>query len=123
MKLVLNSDTIDSREIECEILELEEYGSAIDDVSEDKLNMLRRVREEVEGYTYGWKYGVTLVHERHWVNYAKDYAYNKDYRNDRLLVENQWPINCIDWDEAAEQLKLHSCFVSIDGETYFYLLD
>jgi hypothetical protein len=117
MELVLNSDIIDSREIEEEIEELEDYGSAIDDDDENKLNMLRRVREEVQGYNSDWKYGVTLIHERYWASYAMDFAY------DQGLMENerQWPFNCINWDEAAKELQGDYTSVEIGGETYWYL--
>ena len=117
MELTLNSDIIDSREIETEIELLEDYGSAIDDVSEDKLNMLRRVREQVESYNSDWPYGVTLVHERYWVDYAQDMAHDLGY------MENprSWPFTCIDWEWAAKWFQMDYSSVEIDGETYWYL--
>lgn len=34
--------------------------------------------------------------------------------------KNAWPYNCIDWREAADQLKDDYSSVEFDGETYWY---
>lgn len=115
--LVLNSDAINSNDIETEIEELEDYGSAISDEDENKLNMLRRVREEVKSYNSDWRYGVTLIHKRHWIEYAQDLAADTGVIQENL----SWPLNCIDWEYAAKELAYDYSTVEIDNETYYFM--
>ena len=32
----------------------------------------------------------------------------------------KWPCNCIDWEQAAEELQVDYSTVEYDGETYYY---
>ena len=119
MSLVLNSDIIDSRDI---IEEIEDLESMLEDKScgEEDIEMLdelRRVEKEVEGYNSDWKYGVTLIHERYWQSYAMDLAYDTG----ALQTGQIWPLNCVDWEQAAKELAYDYSIVEIDGEDYYFL--
>ncbi len=36
-----------------------------------------------------------------------------------VLVTEQWPLNCIDWKQAANDLKYDYSLVTFDGEDYY----
>ncbi len=80
--------------------------------SEDciKLNELQAISEEI----YGWQDGVTLIHEDFFADYAKDFA------EAVFGLSDGWPYNFIDWDSAAEQLKIDYTNCEYQGETYYY---
>ncbi len=69
--------------------------------------------EEAEGYCE-WKDGATLIRDSYFKEYAQELAedtgaINKDAR---------WPTNCIDWEEAASELKQDYTEVDFDGVPY-----
>lgn len=68
--------------------------------------------EEWEG---AW-YPVTLLREDYFTEYAQELAGDCIQSFD----SSRWPFTCIDWDEAAEELKADYSSVDYDGVTYFY---
>lgn len=34
--------------------------------------------------------------------------------------DNQWPLYCIDWKHAAEELQMDYSEVEVDGKTYYF---
>jgi multidrug efflux pump subunit AcrA (membrane-fusion protein) len=62
-----------------------------------------------------WSYGVTLVHESAFEDHAKQEA------EDCGLLENcnKWPANCIDWEQAADELKADYTVIEWGDETYY----
>ncbi len=97
-------------------LALENLKSAQDaftDIEREELDILRAAEKEIDGYMHG----VTLIHDSYFKNYARDYARDvTGYTTD----DNAWPLNCIDWDAAAEQLQSDFTEIMINGETYYY---
>ena len=61
-------------------------------------------------------YPLTLVRDSYFRAYAQDLAYDCD------LVDQtaSWPMNCIDWDKAARELKYDYTSTEIYGITYWY---
>lgn len=62
-----------------------------------------------------WVHGATLIRDSYFTEYAQQSAVDIGAIN-----KNQsWPNNCIDWDEAADQLKQDYSCVEFDGVTYW----
>jgi hypothetical protein len=124
-------DTIDSRDIIERIRELEgdkeiaedpedpDPGYFTDDAAAE-LRKLKALAEEAEGYAEDWRYGATLIHDDHFTDYARNFFEETADRDTRKLVqEGAWPFNNLDWDAAAEDLKVDYTSVDFDGETYW----
>lgn len=113
-----NDDIIDSRDVierieELEALEADEE-TAIHEDEVEELARLRALAEQGEQYADDWKYGAVLVRSTYFVDYAKQYA--DDVISD--MRENSWPFNHIDWDEAADDLKIDYTEIDFDGVEY-----
>jgi len=80
---------------------------------QQELDMLESIENEIDGFMDG----VTLINETHFEDYAQEYA------ADVLGIDtrrNAWPLNCIDWAQAAVQLQSDFSQVEIEGETYYF---
>ena len=61
-------------------------------------------------------YGITLINDNCFEDYAEQTA------NDVCGEDfTKWPLNCIDWEEAAELLKNDYSSIEIGEDTYYYL--
>jgi hypothetical protein len=132
-------DTIDSREVIARIEELEESTAVTcalcdrpeddcactgedkftptepdeDDVAE--LKALQALASEAEGYAADWKYGETLIRDSYFREYAEQLAEDIG----AIEANAKWPNNCIDWDQAARELRMDYTSVEFDGVTYW----
>jgi hypothetical protein len=61
--------------------------------------------------TSGWNYGVTLVRDSYFVEYAKEFAGYDEVKS--------WPYNHIDWESAADELRNDFTDIEFDGVTYW----
>ena len=111
---------IDSRDVIARIDELEakieEAKDSEDECidEEEELKNLKELEEQAKS-SADWKYGETLIREDEFTNYAEEFA--KDIgatQND----SNDWPNRHIDWEAAAEELKMDYMEVEFDGEIY-----
>lgn len=115
-------DVIDSRDIIERIDELREQISElknekqnVDDL-EEELSTLEALAEEGESLS-DWEYGVTLIRDSYFKEYAQEFAEDCGYiQRDRAM---QWPYNCIDWDEAADELLMDYTELDFNGATYY----
>jgi hypothetical protein len=142
-RLISNSDTtIDSRDVDERIEELteerdnfgyEDEEAAEDDTNResveakaqawadenpddaDELKTLLALQIEGSDSTSEWSYGETLIHE----NYFEEYAQQTAEDIGAIDPNANWPLNCIDWKEAADQLKQDYSTIDFDGETYY----
>lgn len=84
----------------------------------DKYVALKSACEEMNTYNCdAERYGETLIAHRYFVEYTQDLASDLGYINDEQA--NTWPFNCIDWREAAEQLKPDYTEIDIEGWTFW----
>jgi hypothetical protein len=125
MKRPTNSDDIiDSRDVIEAIKEIQqELESLTFDADDDiergeltkELNSLTDLQEEGEQVSSEWPHGETLIRDSHFVEYAQQLA------EDIGAIEDfsHWPCDCIDWDKAADALKMDYSTVEFDGETYY----
>jgi hypothetical protein len=77
----------------------------------DSRDLIRRLNE-LDG---DWRHGEALILDSHFENYARELA------EDIGMVDksDQWPNRCIDWEQAAEELKQDYSSFEIDGYTYW----
>jgi len=114
-----DDDTIDSRDV---IARIEELASELRDEDclskEDgeELRTLRALAEEAEGYAADWHHGETLIRDSHFKDYAQELA---ESTGDVDFSKLTWPLTCIDWEQAARELKMDYTSVEFDGVTYW----
>lgn len=92
---------------------LEDYWGELDCLA-DVLDDLRGA-----GGDHQWQgawYPLTLIADTYFVRFAEELA------GDMGAVDpnGEWPLNCIDWERAANELQVDYTSVEIDGQTYWY---
>lgn len=130
----LSADVIYVRDIIARVLELraerdeynEEMGSpdawdSVPDGEPEELAMLEGILSELAGYGGdeefdGDWYPVQLIAESYFQEYAQDLA------EDCGMVDTnaRWPMDCIDWEQAAGGLQIDYSHILIHGSTYWY---
>ena len=130
----LSADVIDVRDIIARVLELrderdeynEKMGSpsawgGVPDGEPEELAMLEGILSELAGY--GWdvkfegdRYPAQLIADGYFQEYAQNLA------EDCGMVDTnaRWPMNCIDWEQAASGLQMDYSNILIHGSTYWY---
>jgi hypothetical protein len=114
------ADILDSRQIieRIEYLEsfVEDENSDPDDLdaARRELSILQRLAEEGR-YADDWQYGVTMIRDSYFENYAQETAEDCGMIN----REVRWPYTCIDWERAAQELQQDYSSVGFDGVTYW----
>lgn len=116
-KLIMpsNSDNvIDSRDVIARIDELEGDEDRDDDDNEE-LAALKALADKADGYASDWKDGATLIRDDYFETYAEELA-----RDCGMIPNNlAWPCTCIDWEQAADELKQDYTSVDFDGVDYW----
>lgn len=129
-----NADTLDSREIFARLEALESFladlpedqrttatydpesdvgGSREDEVAE--YEQLKALDDAGSSYADDWQYGETLIADSYFEDYAEQLA--KDLG---MIKEGAaWPSNCIDWEAAADQLKIDYTAIEFRGRTFW----
>lgn len=79
----------------------------------EELKNLLDLREQ---FGREWKDGVELILERDFEEYARQLAEDIG----AIDRNTSWPLNCIDWSRAADQLMEDYSSVDYNGETYYY---
>ena len=75
---------------------------------------LKSFVEEASGYG-DWDHGETFIADSHFEEYAEQLA--EDIGAVKRNAE--WPYTCIDWKQAAEELKADYTSYEINGSTYW----
>jgi hypothetical protein len=115
-------DVIDSREIEARIDELEALEDDETPLEEDdddghhareELEALREFRDDMA--TPDWPHGETLIRDDHFEDYARELA------EDIGAIDRDatWPNTCIDWEQAANDLRVDYTSADLNGTTYW----
>lgn len=119
--LDLAADIIDIRDIISRIEDLQEQFGDFTIEERDELEHLRSIMSDLAGYggDEQWNgdwYPLTLIRDSYFKTYAQELA------EDIGAVDRNasWPNNCIDWDQAARDLRVDYSSVEIDGATYLY---
>ena len=96
---------------------LNEATTALEDWQADnqeEFDALNQLKDEIGSE---WSYGVTLIDEDDFTEYAEDLAsdlYGEQVRN------ASWPFCHIDWEAAADSLRMDYSQVDYLGTTYLY---
>jgi hypothetical protein len=90
----------------------------VDNLTEEdkeELATLDTLQDQCEGYASDWKNGATLIRDSYFKEYTMHLAEDLGYIN----RYNDWPLNCIDWEKAAEELQVDYTEVDYDGVSYW----
>ena len=117
--LDLSADIIDVRDIIARVEELEE-GKHLTVPELEELDDLKAILSDLQGLggDEQWRgdwYPVTLIRESYFRDYAEELADDIG----AIPKDAQWPMNCIDWEQAARELRYDYSGVDIDGATYW----
>lgn len=124
--LDLSADIIDTcdiieriEQLETIVEEMSDTDSSGKDAFRTESQDLIALMEELKGYggDEQWRgnwYPSTLIRDSHFRDYAIDLAHDMGELNCK------WPYNCIDWDQAARELRLDYSSVDIGGVVYWY---
>lgn len=130
----LRADVIDVRNIIARVLELrderdeynEKMGSpdawdGVPDGEPEELAMLEGILSELAGYGgdekfEGDRYPAQLIADGYFQEYARDLA---EYCG-MVDTNARWPMNCIDWEQAANKWQYDYSSIEIRGFTYWY---
>jgi uncharacterized protein YlaI len=87
----------------------------LDTDDREELRTLLALQEDAEGYCDDWKYGASLIRDSYFREYAEELA------DDIGAIDRNatWPLNHIDWDAAADELKQDYTEVDYDGVSYW----
>lgn len=114
-----DEDIIDSRDVIARIEYLrdcqEERDEPLYPEEEAELTTLEALASEGESATPDWTYGATLIRDSYFITYASILAEDIGAFNKAA----GWPLNCIDWDKAAEELQVDYTPIDFDGVTYW----
>jgi hypothetical protein len=92
-------------------------GKTSDDLDEaiDELKPLADLAGEASDYAEDWDHGETMIRGTYFKEYAQQLA------DDIGAIDSSatWPMNCIDWDQAANELKQDYTEVDFNGISYF----
>ncbi len=80
-----------------------------------ELAALEALQDEAEGYSPGWQYGATLIRDSHFTTYAQELAEDIGAINPNFA----WPTCHIDWEAAADALKMDYTEVKFAGVAYW----
>jgi hypothetical protein len=85
-----------------------------DEENGDEYKALKDLIEEAEGYG-DFKHGEALIRDDYFTEYAEQLA------DDLGAIDRNasWPISCIDWEKAADELKADYSSFEFDGVTYW----
>ena len=94
---------------------IESARDAIEDFKEDEYDELLQLAKDGENYSSDWKYGATLIRDSYFREYAEDLA--RDCCD--MKSASEWPFRHIDWDAAADELKIDYSEIDFGGESYW----
>jgi hypothetical protein len=84
---------------------------------EEELRELLEFKAEVEAYSGdSFESGVTLIADSHFQDYAKEYAGDI---HGAEVTEAAWPFDNIDWEAAADDLRMDYSEVEWDGYSFW----
>jgi hypothetical protein len=116
-------DVIDSRDV---IARMEELASRwqdhanggdsepLDDDERAELDTLSALADEAS-FADDWQYGATLIRDSYFVEYAQELAVDIG----AIDSNARWPMTHIDWEAAADELKMDYTSVEFDDVTYW----
>ena len=105
-------NNLDSRDIIERIEELKAQDE-LDDEDQEELSKAEALIEELGDEAES---GIYLIHENNFEDYAREFAEDIG----AIDSDSTWPATCIDWERAADELRMDYSEIEYDGETYYY---
>jgi antirestriction protein len=106
---------IDTRELIDEVTALHTLEKTGVELTEEDLSRIQSIEDLLSEVGLEAPYGVTLIPEDDFVDYAEQLA------EDLGMVKDQsWPYCHIDWDAAADSLRMDYSSVEFDGVSYLF---
>lgn len=93
-------------ELECERDNLQDELAGLEEEASD----IFELRDDCNAYSRG----DTLINEDYWVDYVQQMAEDMDGVN-----TSNWPYNHIDWEEAAEALRVDYTTITWRGQNFY----
>lgn len=109
-----SDDIIDSRDVIARITELSDDDYERDEDEDYELDQLQAFAEEGESLA-DWQHGETLIRDSYFVDYAIELADDIGH----IDSEASWPMSCIDWPRAADELQMDYTPLDFGGVTYW----
>ena len=110
-----SEDLIDSRDIIERIEDLQIDIDSLDSDEKEELDTLIELQSQCEDYSPDWQYGESLIRNSYFKEYAQELAEDIG----AIPSDLNWPACHIDWDEAADHLKMDYTSVDFDGVEYW----
>jgi len=97
--------------------DIETAKSALREWEDDNASELTALEEFEKNFSgYGdWSGGDTLIEDDHFTDFAQQLAQDCC----EMPANLTWPLNCIDWEQAANELKYDYMCADIGGWTYW----
>ena len=92
----------------------ERLSDAEQDFGDDEAKELEELNALADEIT-DWKHGETLIPCSDFQEYAQDFA--EDVK--AINRDARWPLNCINWEDAAEELAMDYMTVTFQGTDYY----
>lgn len=108
-------DIFDSRDVIKRITELELGEDSLDEYEQEELKGLKELEDEAKGVAPDWEHGATFICDDYFEDYARDLAEDIG----AISRDSHWPANCIDWEQAANELRMDYCSIEVDGTDYW----
>lgn len=125
--LDLSADIIDVRDIIARVEELEAERDGLEDVDPardadlaSEHCQLAHILADLQGMggDEQWRghwYPLILIRDSHFRDYAEELADDIG----AIPKDAGWPLTCIDWEQAARELRYDYSAIDIDGATYW----
>jgi len=116
-----HDDLIDIRDVITRVEELRETCDTTGPEEKLELADLEILLDDLRGnggdeqWEGDW-YPVTLIRESYFKDYAQELAKDMGVIDDNA----RWPSRCIDWDQAARELRMDYSAIEFNGMTYWY---
>lgn len=102
-----------------ELIELrDDEDHEFQDYEQKELDALLELESEIGSLEECARNGVYFIDEDYFEDYAKELAYDIGAISNDL----EWPCTHIDWDAAADELRMEFTEVDFDGQTYLVRL-
>ena len=82
----------------------------------EEMQTLQKLCDAGESCASDWHHGATLILDEYFPRYAEELA---SELHGSAVTQADWPFSCIDWDQAAEQLKADFTQIELEGESYW----
>lgn len=128
MSIQLGDPIIDSRDVIERIERLAQLRQpgpgdlGPDDNEQDQDTLFAELAEWEDFASQGesfadWEYGEAFILDSHFQEYARQLA------DDLGIIDHSathgWPLTCIDWEQAASELRMDYSAIEVNGYTYW----